>query len=356
MKILALIDSFKGTITSKELGKMVHDTFEKKGHYVTNYAIADGGDGFLDAISENISLEKELIKCHNPLNEIIDSYYLVDKRNNTAYIELAKASGISLIKESSLNPLITTTYGLGEMILDSIKKVYKHIVIGIGGSATNDGGTGMLEAMGVIFKSKKETLKYLCNEKLSEIDSIEISEFNELIKGVKFTVLSDVTNPLLGENGATYVFSKQKGATLETLPILESNMKHYASFNETYTNYPGSGAAGGVGYALKTYFHTEVISGIDYLLDLIDYDNLHKYYDVIITGEGKIDSQSLQGKVISSIINRTKDKKVILVCAINELKNTNFEIHSVVNGLVTKEMSMENPKKYFKESLSSINL
>ena len=148
MKILSLIDSFKGTITSKELGRMVYDIFTEKGHEVKSYAIADGGDGFLDAISENIKLERKEITCLDPLSRKILSYYLVSKETNTAYIELAKASGISLLKESELNPFKATTYGFGETIKDAIINGYKNIVIGIGGSATNDCGSGMLEALG----------------------------------------------------------------------------------------------------------------------------------------------------------------------------------------------------------------
>lgn len=343
MKILTLIDSFKGTITSKRLGELTKKVLETKGHCVRPIAISDGGDGFLDAISENIQLKEIKCKVHDPLMRVIETYYLVTE--DVAYIELAKASGISLLKESELNPFLATTYGFGEMIKDAISKGYKKIVIGIGGSATDDGGSGMLEALGVKFNNGD--LNNMNNQNLGLISSIDTTKLEETIKDINFVVLSDVTNPLLGLNGATYVFSPQKGAKEKDLEDLENNMKHYSSFYPEYLNYPGSGAAGGVGFALKTFLHAEVVSGIDYILDLIDYDKIYKDYDLIITGEGKIDYQSLQGKVISSIISKTKERELLFVCAINELNNNDYKVLSIVNDSVTKEMSMANPEYYY---------
>lgn len=342
MKILVLIDSFKGTITSKRLGEIFKE--ELKNHDVDSFCIADGGDGFLDSISENVKLYKENTTVSDPLFRKIDSYYLVN--NDTAYIELAKASGINLIQANMLNPFITTTYGFGEMINDAINKGYKNIILGIGGSATNDCGSGMLEALGGIFNKSK--LTNLCNYKLHDVISYDNTVINSKIKDVNVVVLSDVTNPLLGPLGATYVFSRQKGAKEEDLETLENNIKNFSSLNEKYINHPGSGAAGGVGYATITYLNAKIVSGIDYILDLIDYDNIINDYDLIITGEGKIDSQSLDGKVISSILKRSKDKKVILVCAINELKSKIDNVYSVCDGKITPKMSLENPEKYLR--------
>lgn len=352
MKILSIIDSFKGTITSLRLGELVKEEQEKKGNEVKSIAIADGGDGFLDAISQNIPLDKVYINVCDPLFRKVESYYMLSKDKKTAYIELAKASGINMLTEEELNPFITSTYGFGEMIYDAVKKNVENIVIGIGGSATNDCGSGMLEALGAKFNEGK--LTRMNNEKLSLVESLDLSLVKELCKNINVTVLSDVTNPLLGANGATYVFSKQKGSTEKTMPILENNIKHFASFKDEYINYPGSGAAGGVGFSLKTFLNAKMVSGIDYLLDVINYDNLYKDYDLIITGEGKIDSQSMQGKVISSIIKRTKDRKIILVCAINEIKDSKYEILSIVNDKVTKEMSMSDPETYFRMMIRKI--
>ena len=352
MRILSIIDSFKGTITSLRLGELVKEEQEKKGNEVKSIAIADGGDGFLDAISQTIDLDKVYLKVHDPLFREVESYYMLSKDKKTAYIELAKASGINMLKEEELNPFITSTYGFGEMILDAANRNVKDIVIGIGGSATNDCGSGTLEALGVKFNDGK--LTKMNNEKLSLIESLDLSAIKELFKNINITVLSDVTNPLLGPNGATYVFSKQKGSTEKTMPILEDNIKHFASYNKEYIDYPGSGAAGGVGFSLKTFLNAKMVSGIDYLLDVIDYDNLYKDFDLIITGEGKIDSQSMQGKVISSILKRTKDKTIILVCAINEIIDCKYKILSIVNDKVTREMSMRDPETYFRMMIKQI--
>lgn len=352
MKILSIIDSFKGTITSKRLSTLVKEELEDNDTYVKGVCIADGGDGFLDAISENIPLEIKNVVVFDPLFRRINSYYMLTKDKKVAYIELAKASGINLLKESELNPLETSTYGFGQLILDAIKENVNKIVIGIGGSATNDCGSGMLEALGVKFNDGK--LTKLNNNKLKDVLKVDTKELENKIKNIEFVVLSDVTNPLLGSLGATYVFSKQKGALDKDLSLLEDNIKTFANLDKEYIDYPGSGAAGGVGYSLKTYLHAKVVSGIDYILDLIDYDNLQKEFDIIITGEGKIDSQSLQGKVISSIIKRTKNRQIILVCAINELKQSNYEIISIVNEDVTKEMSINNPEYYFRKMIKKI--
>ena len=368
MNVLTIIDSFKGTITSKKLGEIVKEELEAKGHNVDIIPVADGGDGFCDAmedifISQNVKYKKVTLDVMDPLFRKISSYYLVDVKEKTAYIELAKASGINLLDNLELNPLITSTYGFGELINDAIKKKYKKIVLGIGGSATNDAGCGMLEALGVKFyNGNGDLITQINNTDVGTVEYLDDKEFKEKIEGIEFVVLSDVTNPLLGPNGATYVFSPQKGAKAEDLEYLESNIYNFAKLNKTFISHPGSGAAGGVGYALLTYFNAKLYSGIDYILDLIDYDNLVKKYDLIITGEGKIDNQSLDGKVIFRISNRSIDKKVILVCAINKLESIDLKlynvsaIYSIVNDNVTIEESIANPEYYFRQMVRNINL
>ena len=358
MKVLSIIDSFKGTISSKRLNELVTLELVNKGHIVDSITIADGGDGFLDAILgiiENVEVKKVMV--NDPLFRSIESEYLIDKLNNTAYIELAKASGINLLTKEELNPFVASTYGLGELINDAINQGIKKIIIGIGGSATNDGGSGMLQALGVkFFDNKNQEIKNISNGKFKLINHIDETLFLEKIKGIEFITLSDVVNPLLGPTGATYIFSPQKGAKIDELEILESNMKYYSSFKEGLEK-PGSGAAGGVGYALHAYFKSKFYPGIDYLLDLIDFDKLVDNYDYIITGEGKVDIQSLLGKVIFKISSRCIKKNVIIVCALNELDDINLNdynitsIYSVVNESISKEESMENPEQCFRKMI-----
>ena len=368
MNVLTIIDSFKGTITSKRLGEITKEELEAKGHKVDVIPVADGGDGFCDAIedifiSQGVNYTKKKVVVSDPLFRLIESFYLVDEDKKIAYIELAKASGINLLDTSELNPLITSTYGFGELINNAIISGYKKIVVGIGGSATDDAGCGMLEALGVKFyNGNGESIKQINNTAIGYVEYIDDSVLKEKIKDVEVIVLSDVTNPLLGENGATYVFSPQKGAKKEELEVLENNIINFTKINQTHINTPGAGAAGGVGYALLTYLNAKLYSGIDYILDLIDYDNLVNKYDLIITGEGKIDSQSLGGKVIFRISNRSHNKKVYIVCAINELKNIDLKLYnvdaifSVVNNEVSAKESLLNPEYYYRKMVRNIKL
>lgn len=357
MKILSVIDSFKGTITSKRLGEITKEELKKHSIDCDYLAISDGGEGFLDAISNNLELDVHIVEVKDPLYRKIKCKYLTYK-NETAYIELAESSGIGLLQNNELNPFIASTYGLGEVIKDAIGKGYKKVIVGIGGSATNDGGSGMLEALGVKFYDKDGIINNINNSKFKTITKIDESEFLNNIQGVEFTVISDVTNPLLGPKGATYVFSPQKGAKENDLPILESNMEYYGKFKKEYMENPGSGAAGGVGFAFHAYFKASFYPGIDYILDSIDFDNLVKNYDYIFTGEGKVDDQSFLGKVVFRIAERAKNNEVIVLCAIKDVNNNiprNIKgIFSIVNEEVTKEMSMENPEKYFRVLVNNV--
>ncbi len=368
MNVLTIIDSFKGTISSKRLGEIAKEELEKKNHHVDIIPVADGGDGFCEAIEDvfkvhHTKYKEEKMAVHDPLGRLIDSSYLVDLNTNTAYIELARASGISLLSIDELNPFITSTYGFGELISGAIKKGYKRIVLGIGGSATNDAGSGLLEALGLLFLDKeKKIITNLNNEKLSLVESVDRTNLEEKTKDIEFIVLSDVTNPLLGKSGATYVFSPQKGAKKADLKDLESNISYFARLNNEYINKAGSGAAGGVGYALQAYLNAKIYSGIDYILDMVDYDNLVNNYDVVITGEGKIDRQSLDGKVVFQVIKRSKNKKIILVCGINELDDNDLtkynvdSIYSVVSGDVSVNDSMSRPEYYYRKMVESIKI
>ena len=368
MNVLTIIDSFKGTITSKRLGEITKEELEKKGHNVDIISVADGGDGFCDAIEDILITKKtkykiRKLKVYNPLFKKIDSYYLIDKDNNVAYIELARASGINLLSREELNPFKTSTYGFGELISDAIKQGIKKIVLGIGGSATDDAGVGLLEALGLKFYNQdEEELSKMNNEKAGLVSHIDCDLLREKLKEIEFTVLSDVTNPLLGDGGATYVFSPQKGARIEDLETLEKNIMNFSSLNKTHINDGGAGAAGGVGYALITYLNAKLYSGIDYILDLVDYDKLIEKYDIIITGEGKIDSQSLGGKVVFRISNRSKDKRVIVVCAINELQNIDLklynvdEIYSVVGDNISIDESMSHPDECYRKMINNIKI
>lgn len=366
MFILCLIDSFKGTISSVELSNIITTELNKMNIKVDCFPISDGGEGFLDAVSYGILNKNYYVNTVGPLNRPIRTYYFYD--GSTAYIELAKAAGINLLDDDELNPLYTSTYGVGLVIKNAINKGIKNIVVGIGGSCTNDGGSGILEALGVKFYDVDgNLLNFMNNEKLGRIDKVEMDEFKKNIEGFNFTVVSDVRNPLLGSNGATYIYSPQKGAKLDDLRILETNMNHYSCLierqcNGDFRNIPGSGAAGGVGFALLSMFKAKMVNGIDYIFEKINFEEIYKdCISFVITGEGKIDKQSLYGKVVFEVAKRVKPVKVIALSAINELseeelkENGIYKAYSIVGNITSKEKSMNRPKLYFKKLVSEIN-
>jgi len=362
MKVLILIDSFKGSISSSTLGKLMQESLSEVNIESQYFPISDGGDGFLDAIENIVDTKREYLHVHDPLGKVINTYYLTN--SNTAYIEVAKASGLTLVDK--LKPDKANTYGFGELILDAVNKGYKKIILGIGGSATNDAGAGMLEALGVKFyDDANQEIKAIIPESLAKITKINHEGLTNKIKDINFTVLSDVNNPLLGENGATKVYGPQKGIKRDELNLYEEKINHFARMvtsviGKDLTSYPGSGAAGGTGFSLKAFFEPTFTSGANFLLDLLRYKTIEKNYDYIITGEAKIDQQSLSGKVVSSILNNTDSKKVIIVCAVNELTIDKYKIFSITPSLATKEESLNNPvetyKKLTKEVAKNLSL
>lgn len=338
MKILVLIDKFKGTITSGQLGKITKYILETKGHSVDYFSISDGGDGYLSSIKQNLNCKVKYAYVYDALHEKKKVSYLMD--NDKVYIEVAKIIGFR--KDKKLDIYNASTYGVGQIILDAIKKGGKEFYIGLGGSISNDGGKGMLTALGYNFD---KGITY--NEK------VNLSEY-------KFNIVCDVVNPLLGKNGATYVFSKQKGAKNKDLIVLENKMVEYHNLVKSYLNkdfssYKSSGAAGGLGYAFISFLNACCYKGIDFVINHLNIKSIINDYDLIITGEGKIDQQSLNGKVafeLSSLFN----KKFIYVCAINKLKNSKHKIYSIVNKKVTAQQSLKYPVKYYKKLVNSIEL
>lgn len=344
MNILVLSDKFKNTISSKKIGMLCKDVFEKQNHKVTYLPISDGGDGFLDSIGYYNDVVKVYCNTYDAYKNKIKTYYL--RKDNIAYIEIAKIIGVR--KNSSYGILNATSYGLGKVILHAIKNNVDTFYIGLGGSLINDAGLGMLLALGYKFDNDKIIIP-------------------DIIKNNKLTfhIISDVMNPLLGSNGATYVFSKQKGATEKQLPILEQNILNLSIkinkfYNIDYTNYPGAGAAGGLGYCFLSVFNASFHQGIDFILDYLQVDKIINDYDLIITGEGKIDNQSLNGKIVMEVVKKYH-KPTILICAINELdtkpndKNL-IDIYSIVPTITNKKEALEKPTIYLKKLLETIRL
>ncbi len=358
-RILVICDSFKGTLSSKEVGEIIVNNVNKKKYIAEYLPISDGGEGFLDALMKwNNKLISNKITTCDAFRRENQSTYLYDQNTNCLYFELAECVGIKGLKKEELNPYLASTYGLGLAIKQGIiKHKPSKIVIGIGGSASNDGGSGMLEALGVKFIDENNSIIFkMCNNELKNIKSIDLTEFNSLINNIEFEVLTDVSNPLLGTKGATYVFSPQKGASLEDLVTLEDNMTIYNNvvtnlFGHDYNLTPGAGAAGGVGFAFVAFMNAKLSLGIDVLLKSYHFDELVKKYDIVITGEGRLDEQSLNGKVISGIMSYNP-KQLEFVVGSCALSNIPYKVHTIVPDAATLEEALSKPK----ESLTKLIL
>ena len=319
MKIVVAVDSFKGSMTSLEAGLAVKSgitkVFPTANVIVT--PIADGGEGTVDALVSGLKGKLKSVSVLNPLGEkITASYGIVN--DSTAVIEMASAAGITLIPKNKLNPLKTTTYGVGEMIKDAILQGCNNFIIGIGGSATNDGGVGMLQALGFEFLDTLGNQVPFGAEGLSKI--VKISDKNALpqLKNCTFNIACDVTNPLCGEKGCSRIFSPQKGAKEEDIEVMDNYLLSYANLTKllypsSNKDLPGAGAAGGLGFAFSSYLNGKLTSGIQLILNAINFDGIVKDADLVITGEGRIDSQTAMGKTPIGIANASKKYNIPVI-------------------------------------------
>ena len=342
MKLLFASDSFKGSLTSQQtaelLAKAAKEVFGEVEY--SSVPVADGGEGTVDAVIAAEHGEKIEVEVYSPLLDRITASYgkLDDKR---AVIEMAAASGLPLIPRNLRNPLYTTTYGTGELIRDALDKGFRDISIAIGGSATNDGGMGCARALGVQFLDKNGNQLQGTGGDLALVDSIDVSELDPRIRESKITVMCDVTNPLTGPDGATYTFGAQKGATPEIQKRLEEGMINYRDviirqFGINPDDIKGSGAAGGLGTALLVFLNGEMKSGIDTVLDLINFDQRLEGVDLVVTGEGRTDWQSCFGKLMQGVGERSRAKGVAAVGLSGSLGlNANQIFEHGIESLIT---------------------
>ncbi len=346
MKFLFASDSFKGTLSSEEIIRLLTESAEKvfPGCETFGVPVADGGEGTVDAVIAVTKGNIRKVKVHGPLMEETESSY-GEFNGDSAIIEMAAASGLPMVPVEKRNPLNTTTYGTGELILDALERGYRKISIAIGGSATNDGGMGAMTALGVKFLDKDGHVLTGVGADLERVADIDVSGIHPAVKETEFTVMCDVNNPLTGPTGATYTFGKQKGGTPEILDRLEAGMKHYAAVIQEKLgvdadHFEGAGAAGGLGAAFKVFLKANMKSGIETVLDLIDFDGLLEGVDLVVTGEGRIDWQSAFGKVPSGIGMRCKRKGIPAVAIVGGMgdgaeKIYDFGVESIlptING------------------------
>jgi len=323
MKIVIAVDSFKESLSSKQVANAIEAGFMKvypHASYV-KIPVADGGEGTVQALvdaTKGTTIHKNV---NNPRGKKIQSYYGILGDNKTAVIEMATACGLDLLSEEEKNPLLCSTYGFGELILDALDKGITSFILGLGGSATNDVGIGMLQALGIKFLDKNQNQIGIGAQYIKDIVDFDISGLDKRLKDIKFKVACDVNNILCGKQGATYVFGPQKGLKQDQLESLDTHLLSFAllcekKFNRKTKVIKGCGAAGGLGFGLITFLNASLLSGIDIVLNRVNLDFHLNDTDLVITGEGKMDAQTLNGKVPIGVARRAKKKniKVIAIC------------------------------------------
>ena len=302
MKVVVAMDSVKGSLTSLEAGNAVREGIlaAAPSTDVTVLPLADGGEGTVDAIAPYIQGITKTITVTGPLGTPVDADYIFEPVCKTAYIEMAKASGLTLVRAEDRDPFFTTTYGTGELMKNAVDNGAEKLVICIGGSATNDGGAGMLQALGAKLADKDG--KDICHgcTGLKDLAAIDLSAL--IGKGLDITVASDVTNPLCGPDGASHVYGPQKGATYETAEQMDGWLKHFAETSGFDPYEKGTGAAGGMSFALKNFLGAKIRSGADIVTEITGAEELIKDCDIVITGEGRMDSQTVNGKAPFKIL------------------------------------------------------
>ena len=320
MRVVVAIDSFKGSMSSLEAGEAISNGIKKahKGAEVEIRPLADGGEGTVEALS--IGMGGKLIKVDvtGPVGRKVSAVYGIVDSSKTAIIEMSQAAGITLVSGDEKNPLYTTTFGVGELIKDAINKDCRHFVVGIGGSATNDCGIGMLQALGYEFLDKEGNQVGFGASGVRDIVSIRDENVIKELSECYFRVACDVNNPLCGDLGCSAIYGPQKGATKEMVADMDGWLKNYSKIvKEKYpdadSEYPGTGAAGGLGYAFLNFTNSKLESGIKIILDETKLEEYVKDADIVVTGEGRLDHQTVMGKAPVGVANIAKkyNKKVI---------------------------------------------
>ena len=312
MKVIVAIDSLKGSLSSLQAGAAAKAGILRAipDAIVSVKPVADGGEGTVTALVSGLSGESVTIPVTGPLGETVEATYGI-LPDHTAVIEMAEAAGLPLVPAEKRNPMNTTTYGVGELILHALDEGCRNFIIGIGGSATNDGGTGMLRALGCRFRKADGSEIALGAQELSELATIETEALDPRLKESHFSIACDVTNPLCGPSGASYIFAPQKGADPATVQKLDAVLAHLADMTAVtlgtdLRDQPGAGAAGGLGFAFASYLNGTLRPGVDIVLDAVLPESELRAADIVVTGEGRFDGQTAMGKAPVGIARRAK--------------------------------------------------
>lgn len=333
MRIVIAPDAYKGSLSAtkvaESMAKGVHQACPHA--EMVQHPLADGGEGTADLLIDHFQAIRHKVDVQGPLGEKRKVSYGM-ARGNIAIFDVASVVGLPLVPAAQRNPLYTSTYGIGQLILDALDKGVRSFIVGLGGTSTNDGGIGMLQALGVRLLDQFGSPILPQGRSLQDLATIELTSLDARLKNCTFTVMTDVTSPLLGEHGATYVYGRQKGATEDILQQLEAGMTHYAQMIQAQlgvelTSLVGGGAAGGLGAAFYTFLDATIQGGVHYMIEITELEREIAQADVVLTGEGKIDDQTLAGKVPFGVAQIAKkyDVPVIAIVGANELTTNNLE-------------------------------
>ncbi len=363
MKIVIAPDKFKNSLTGFEFCDAVEEGIRQviPDAEIIKSPLADGGDGTIEIVNYYLNGEVIHVTVNNPFFQSVKASYLYNQASKTAFIEMAEASGVKLLKPEVFDCKNATTLGTGEMLIDAIEKGATNIILGIGGSATTDCGIGMATALGYRFLDKNNQYVKPIGANLSSIKTIDDSGIHPKLKTVKFKIACDVSNPLYGQNGAAYVYAKQKGATLQDIELLDKGLQDFSKLIMSFFGIDpqlvkGAGAAGGMGIASKVFLNGTIERGIELIKHLADFDNKIKDADWIITGEGNLDAQTFSGKTIQGVLTSAKAKhiKVAAFCGGMDLNSIELETlrlnytDVVTNYAIDIDDAMKNGEKYLK--------
>jgi len=331
LRIIVASDSFKGSVSAIEAASAMEEGIKKvfANSEVIKIPLADGGEGTVEALTQATDGKIVSVMALDPLGREIESFFGILGNGRTAVIEMAAASGLPLLKTKERNPYITTTYGTGQLIKAALDYNCEEIIVGIGGSATNDGGAGMAQALGAVLLDKNGNKLSFGGRALKELDKLDMSKIDSRLKNTKITAACDVDNPLCGERGASAVYGPQKGANPEMVRELDTSLAIFAEkvkeqLEIDVLNVPGAGAAGGLGAGILAFLGGSLKPGIGLVLDAVDFENRLKGVDLVLTGEGRIDEQTAYGKAPMGVAQLAK-KYEIPVLAFSGILGHNYQ-------------------------------
>jgi glycerate kinase len=356
MKILLAPDKFKGSLDASNVCLAIEEALRESAREldIKSIPMADGGEGTSNMLTEFSNGKIIRMQVHDPFFRPIEAYYGLSGDGKTAFIEMSVASGLQLLKPEERNALIGTTYGTGELIVHALDRGVTSIILGVGGSGTNDGGMGMGEALGGRFLDASGNPLKPIGQNLASIRSVDLTNLHPRTNSVSVTAICDVSNPFYGVNGAAYVFGPQKGATPSDIEHLDKGLRNLARVVQDQTgidlNFPGAGAGGGLGGGAKIFFNIEFRSGIEFIINFIGLEELVKNSDLVVTGEGKMDEQTLSGKVVKGVADLcvTHKKPLIVIVGKNELPQSKTELMGI-----SKVICLVDPETSEKRSLQN---